>query len=128
MGEPFSLVTGVAGLVKLCLEVAAISQEYVHGVRRASKDVEEFLQELSAFTCVLQQFEEALKKDEAGNACFKIASVPQTWPAKPADYAVGELGGNTFERKVTNYGLMLLIIMSSRTPKVNDTGGSLSVF
>ena len=75
MDEPFSLVTGVAGLVNLCLEVTAISQEYVHGARRASKDVEEFLQELNAFTCVLQQFEEALKNDEAGNVCFEKTSV-----------------------------------------------------
>ena len=65
------LVTGAADLVNLCLEVVAISQEYVHGVRRASKDVEEFLQELSAFTCVLQQFEEALEKDEAGMCASK---------------------------------------------------------
>lgn len=30
MGETFLLMTGVAGLTNLCLEVAAISHEYVH--------------------------------------------------------------------------------------------------
>ena len=75
MADPFSLATGIAGLINLSLEVTKIAQQYIQGVRHSSKDIDDFLQELAALTDVLRQLDAFLKKDEAGARSFDQTSV-----------------------------------------------------
>lgn len=75
MADPFSLATGIAGLISLSLEVTKIAQQYIQGVRNSSKDIDDFLQELAALTDVLHQLDAFLKKDEAGTRSFDQTSV-----------------------------------------------------
>lgn len=75
MADPFSLVTGLAGLISLSLEVTKIAQQYIQGVRNSSKDIEDFLQELAALTDVLRQLDAFFNKDEAGKRSFDQTSV-----------------------------------------------------
>ena len=75
MGDPFTLVTGIASLISLGLEVTKITREYIHGVRNATKDVSELLRELAALVDVLNQLHEFLKDDRAGKQNFDHTSV-----------------------------------------------------
>ena len=75
MFDPFSLATGIAGLISLSLEVTKIAQLYNQGVRNSSKDIDGFLQELAALTDVLRQLDAFLKIDEAGKRSFNQTSV-----------------------------------------------------
>ena len=75
MADPFTLATGIAGLISLSLEVTKIAQQYIQGVRNSSKDIDDFLQELAALTDVLRQLDAFLKKDEAGERSFDQTSV-----------------------------------------------------
>ena len=75
MGDPFSLATGIAGLISLCLEVTKITRQYVQGVRNAAKDVDEFLKELSALADVLRHLVKFLRSDGAGKTNFDQTSV-----------------------------------------------------
>ena len=75
MFDPFSLATGIAGLISLSLEVTKIAQQYIQGVRNSSKDINDFLQELAALTDVLRQLDAFLKKDEDGERSFDQTSV-----------------------------------------------------
>ena len=75
MADPFSLATGIAGLISLSLQVTKITQQYIQGVRNSSKDINDFLQELAALTDVLRQLDAFLKKDEAGARSFDQTSV-----------------------------------------------------
>lgn len=75
MGDPFTLVTGIAGLLSLGMEVTKITRQYVKGVRNASKDVEEFLDELAALIDVLGRLDDFLKDDKASRFIFDRSSV-----------------------------------------------------
>ncbi len=75
MVDPFSLATGIAGLISLSLEVTKVAHQYIHGVRNSSKHIEDFLQELAALADVLRQLESFLKEDEAGERSFDQTSV-----------------------------------------------------
>ena len=75
MGDPFSLATGIAGLISLGLEVTKATRQYFQGVRNAAKDVDEFLKEVSALVDVLRQLVEFLKSDRIGKTNFDQVSV-----------------------------------------------------
>ena len=75
MAEPLSLAASIAGLISLGLEITKFTRNYVHGVRRASKDVEEFLQEHAALIKILRHLDELLKSDRIGEANFDQTSV-----------------------------------------------------
>lgn len=74
MGDPFTIATGVAGLLSLTLQVTKITVEYVKGAGKASGAIEQFRQELRALQNVLKLFEEFLKVD-APKGAFQKASV-----------------------------------------------------
>lgn len=75
MGDPFSLAAGIAGLISLTLEITKTTRQYIRGVRRASKEVLELLQELAALAYVLRQLDIFLKSDGVGNPNFNQTSV-----------------------------------------------------
>ena len=75
MDDPFSLATGIAGLISLGLEVTKITRQYVQDVRNAAKDVDEFLTELSALVAVLRRLAGFLKDDRVAKLNFDQTSV-----------------------------------------------------
>lgn len=77
MADPFTIATGVAGLLSLTLEITKITVEYVRGASKASGAVEQFRQELIALQNVLKLFVEFLKFD-APKGAFKETSVLYT--------------------------------------------------
>ena len=75
MVDPFSLATGIAGLISLGLEITKNTRQYFQGVRNAVKDVDELLKELSALVDVLRQLAEFLKSNRVGKNNFDQTSV-----------------------------------------------------
>lgn len=53
MAEIIALVSGIAGLLTLAIEVHKAGAKYILGVRNASRTARQFLSELNAFTRVL---------------------------------------------------------------------------
>lgn len=75
MAEPVSLAASIAGLISLGVEITKITRNYVRGVRRTSKDVEEFLQELAALVKILRQLDKLLKSYTIDEVNFDETSV-----------------------------------------------------
>ena len=75
MREPFSLATGIAGLISLGLEVTKITRQYVQGVGNAAKDVDELLTELSALVAVLRQLAGFLQNDRVAKPMIRPRSL-----------------------------------------------------
>lgn len=75
MAEPFSVATGIAGLISLTIDISKITHAYVHNVRNASKKASELDHTLAALTQVLEQLELLLKKEIAGVPTFRQTSV-----------------------------------------------------
>ena len=75
MAEPISLAASIGGLISLSIEITQIARKYFHGVRRASTDVKEFLQELAALVKILRQLEGLLHRDRFDEANFDQTSV-----------------------------------------------------
>ena len=75
MAEPFSIATGIAGLISLTIEITKITHAYVHEVKNASNKARELDQTLAALTQVLQQLETLLMKQNVEGPIFKETSV-----------------------------------------------------
>ena len=104
MVDPFSLATGIAGLISLSLEVTKFAHQYIHGVRNSSKHIEDFLQELAALTDVLRQLEAFLKEDEAGERSFDQTSVlVKTYEACRSNL---EKTRSTLQRRINEHKLL----------------------
>lgn len=74
MGDPFTIATGVAGLLSLTIQLTQATVEYVQGVKKASVAVEELRRELRALADVLKLFDDFLKV-EAPRLAFRKTSV-----------------------------------------------------
>ena len=104
MSDPISLATGIAGLISLSLGVTKAAHQYIHGVRKSSKYIEDFLQELAALTDVLRQLEAFLKKDEAGERSFDQTSVlVKTYEACRSSL---EKTQSTLQRRINEHKLL----------------------
>ena len=104
MVDPFSLATGIAGLISLSLEVTKVAHQYIHGVRNSSRYIEDFLQELAALTDVLRQLEAFLKKDGAGERSFDQTSVlVETYEACRSSL---EQTQSTLQRRINEHRLL----------------------
>ena len=64
MAEALGIVSGIAGLVSLTIEVFGITYQYVHGVRDASSSVRQFLMELESLQKVLRRVEQVAKETD----------------------------------------------------------------
>ena len=74
MADPFTIGTGIAGLISLGLEITILTRQYAQGGHDASKDVRELLQELSALDDVLRQLSQFLENDAIDNSSFSRTS------------------------------------------------------
>ena len=63
MIDPFSIATGLAGLVSLTIELAKTSHEYVSEVRGASSAIQNFIAELMTFKRMLSELQDAIILD-----------------------------------------------------------------
>ena len=65
MIDPFTLITGIAGLISLTIEVTKITTGFASSVRGAAGHVHDLLSELAALNHVLQQFDTFLKTQDS---------------------------------------------------------------
>ena len=75
MGDPFTLATGIAGLLSLSFEVIGSTRKYLHNFRRTNKDIEEFLSGLNALHDVLISLRKLLEIDRIWDNRFDRTSV-----------------------------------------------------
>ena len=62
--DPFSIATGLAGLLTLTADIVQVLTDYTGGVKSATKDARSVLTEVTALDHVLQQLIEFLRKDD----------------------------------------------------------------
>jgi hypothetical protein len=65
MVDPFTLATGIAGLLKLTIELTKIINEYTGSVKNAPKEAQELFKGLSALGHVLEQLNRFLCSENA---------------------------------------------------------------
>ena len=65
MIDPFTLITGIAGLISLTIEVTKIATEFAGSVKGAAGHVHDLSSELVALNHVLQQFHTFLKTEDS---------------------------------------------------------------
>ena len=77
MAEVLGIMSGIAGLLSLTIEVIQISSTYVNGIRGASSTVQCFLKELENLRSVLAKIDDMTKKTDGiqvfgdnGNSCL----------------------------------------------------------
>ena len=76
MIDPFTLITGIAGLISLAIEVTKITSDFARNVKGASGQVHDLLTELVALKDVLQRFDTFLKtQDSSGSFADNCALV-----------------------------------------------------
>ena len=68
--DPFSLATGVAGLLPLALQLIKLTNSYIDEIRNAPDYIANLKQELSALAEVLDRLEVFLKTEEAKGTAF----------------------------------------------------------
>src|SRR5947207_1095949 len=64
MIDPFTLSTGVAGILSLTLEIGAILHEYVSNVKNAPKEAIDLLNEVQTLSAVFEQLQALLRTPE----------------------------------------------------------------
>ena len=67
--DPFTIATGLAGLISLTSDIVQILTDYTGGVKSATKDARSVLTEVTALSHVLQQLIEFLRKDDTNSKC-----------------------------------------------------------
>jgi hypothetical protein len=60
MIDPFTLITGVAGLVSLAIQIMQITSDFASSVKDAADSVKDLNRELIALKTVLEQLESFL--------------------------------------------------------------------
>src|SRR5215469_3644356 len=72
--DPFSLATGIGGLISLTIDIYDLTKNYVGDVTSASKDIADLQLKLRALEEALRQFKDFLESDQAENMEFATDS------------------------------------------------------
>jgi len=72
--EPFSLATGIAGLISLAIGVTTISQEYISAVKEAPQHIQDLSNQTQVLGDVLTQLMKFLRSDDAEHISFQADS------------------------------------------------------
>lgn len=72
--DPFSITIGVAGLLRLTIQIIQVVNEYVEATRGAPQEAKELIHEFTTLESVLNQLE-AFFKGQHGRGRFKKSSV-----------------------------------------------------
>ncbi|KAI9717311.1 MAG: hypothetical protein M1812_004838 [Candelaria pacifica] len=75
MIDPFTLTTGIVGIISLAIEVTKITAEYASGFQNAPTTITDLQQELTSLTEVLQQLTKFLKSEQLKGSAFHDVSV-----------------------------------------------------
>ncbi|KAI9791792.1 MAG: hypothetical protein M1835_000095 [Candelina submexicana] len=75
MIDPFTLATGLVGIISLTIEVTKITTEYTSGFQKAPTAIADLQQELVSLTEVLQQLNKFLESQQLKGSAFHDASV-----------------------------------------------------
>jgi hypothetical protein len=73
--DPFTIATGLAGLLSLAIEINGILNGYIGASKSAPKEVHDLLVKVSALQHVLEQLIVFLRSEEARQVAFDKASV-----------------------------------------------------
>jgi hypothetical protein len=74
--DPFTLATGVAGILSLAMDITKVVKEYVDGVKDAPKSARSLHQEITALGHVLDQLVDFLRSENAkGNTFDKTSAL-----------------------------------------------------
>lgn len=74
MADPFTIVTGVAGLLSFSIELAGAIRSYAVSVKGAPKAVEELIHKLDALGQVLKKLVDFLDAEESKGSSFSDTS------------------------------------------------------
>ncbi|KAI9704411.1 MAG: hypothetical protein M1836_007274 [Candelina mexicana] len=75
MIDPFTLATGLVGIISLTIEVTKITAEYASGFQKAPTAIADLQQELVSLTEVLQRLNKFLESQQLIGSAFHDASV-----------------------------------------------------
>jgi hypothetical protein len=94
MLDPFSLATGVAGLISLADVVATKGYRYVKAVKDCDEEVKQLMVELDLFGGVLRRLEKIVKEEEEieaidveGWLCKRVPAITDSKDLKPRSRA-----------------------------------------
>ncbi|CCX04765.1 Protein of unknown function [Pyronema omphalodes CBS 100304] len=73
--DPFTIATGLAGLLSLAIEISGILSGYIGASKSAPKEVHDLLVKVSALQQVLEQLIVFLRSEEARQVSFNKTSV-----------------------------------------------------
>lgn len=73
--DPFSLAVGISGLVALAAQTLKLTQQYLHGVKHASKAADTLAAELQLLHDTLCRLDRFLRSDGAKSQSFDEDSV-----------------------------------------------------
>lgn len=71
MVDPFTLATGVAGILSLSIQLAKATKNYVDGIKSAPREVEELLLKTNALSEVLEKLVVFLRSDHVERIAFQ---------------------------------------------------------
>lgn len=68
---PFTIATGVAGILGLSIEVTILARKYISGVKSTPKEVDDLIFQTNALGYVLEKLREFLRNDAAEHIIFQ---------------------------------------------------------
>jgi hypothetical protein len=69
--EPFTLATGIVGILSLCIQITDITKEYVSSATQAHKEAEDLARQTEALSDVLKKLVEFLRSDAVKDISFE---------------------------------------------------------
>jgi len=69
--DPFTIATGVAGILSLGIQITQITNEYIKSVKSAPKEVQDLAIQTNALIDVLKKLEEFLRSGSAEHITFQ---------------------------------------------------------
>jgi nucleoid-associated protein YejK len=73
--DPFTISTGVAGLLSLSMEIVTVLSGYISDVNSAAKQAQDLPTELTALQAILQQLDKFLCSDEGKQVSFDESAI-----------------------------------------------------
>jgi hypothetical protein len=69
--DPFTLATGIAGILSLCIQITDITKEYVSSATHAQKEAEDLARQTEALSEVLKKLVEFLRSAAVNDISFE---------------------------------------------------------
>jgi hypothetical protein len=69
--DPFTLATGIVGVLSLCIQITGITKEYISSATQARKEVEDLARQTEALSDVLKKLVKFLRSDDVKDISFE---------------------------------------------------------